>query len=197
MLVTAGAVAANADPQVARRAALPLGLVDGVHQALPHPVEVAVGPTQPGEFLRERVLDVLVLAATSLEHEPNLDLVFAVLVEVDDRGARSEIVATVLAGQGIDRIGAELARLGRAGHRLVDLLFQHQLVVAHGVLTRNVGMPVSWQMGRSVSQAMSTFKAMVAKARDEFVSGVSRVCASAISRRMSEGRLVEVWTISS
>src|SRR5436190_4570588 len=61
----------------------------------------------------------------------------------------------------------------------------------------NVGIPVSWQMGRSDSHAMSTFRAIVAKARAELVFGVSRWFASAIRRLMSEGRLVEVCTISS
>src|SRR5579872_4185356 len=61
----------------------------------------------------------------------------------------------------------------------------------------NVGIPVSWQIGRSDSHAMSTFRAIVARARAELVFGVSRRFASAISRRTSEGRLFEVWTISS
>ena len=80
MLVAGGAVAADADAQDARAAALALGLQHGVQDDLAAAVQVAVGL----ELLDgQRVLGAHVLAAAALEHQPHLDLRRAVLVEME------------------------------------------------------------------------------------------------------------------
>ena len=61
-----------------------------------------------------------------------------------------------------------------------------------GVCTKNVGMPVSWQMGPSSSTAMSTFERMMSSACEDCVDGVSAAAASDMAARTSGGRLVEV-----
>src|SRR5712692_5077763 len=61
-----------------------------------------------------------------------------------------------------------------------------------GVLISKVGMPVSWQIGPSLSQAMSMFVVMTASAVPALVAGFSSATASAIALRTSGGRLVEV-----
>src|SRR6266404_910392 len=61
-----------------------------------------------------------------------------------------------------------------------------------GVLMSKVGMPVSWQIGPSLSHAMSMFVAMTASAVPARVAGLSSATASAMALRTSGGRLVEV-----
>ena len=46
-----------------------------------------------------------------------------------------------------------------------------------GVCTKNVGMPVSWQMGPSSSTAMSMFDRMMSSACEDCVPGVSAAAA--------------------
>src|SRR3954453_15884483 len=66
-----------------------------------------------------------------------------------------------------------------------------------GVCTKNVGIPVSWQIGPSSSTAMSTFDRMMSSACDACVPGVSSWAAIDIAARTSGGRFVDVCVISS
>src|SRR5450759_5565302 len=66
-----------------------------------------------------------------------------------------------------------------------------------GVCTRNVGIPVSWQIGPLSSTAISTLERMISSACEDCVAGVSWLAASDIAARTSGGRLVDVWVISS
>ena len=132
--VATGSVTAHTHAQVPGRTALSLRLVDRVHDAFPHAIEVAVGPPQAFQRLRQRVLDIPVLAAAPLQQQLDLDGVLAVLVKVNHRSSRPQVVARVLACERIDRVLPELARLGRSGDRLQNLLFQHELVEADGRL---------------------------------------------------------------
>src|SRR5262249_3394542 len=95
-VITARPIAADANAQVARGAALSLRLIDGVHQALADAVEVAIGASQPGELLRQRILDVLVFASPPFEQQLDFDLVLAVLMEVKYGSAGAEVVTAVL-----------------------------------------------------------------------------------------------------
>src|SRR6185436_15827911 len=64
-----------------------------------------------------------------------------------------------------------------------------------GVWISKVGMPVSWQIGPSVSHAISILVAMTASAVPALVAGFSSATALAIAARTSGGRLVEVSVI--
>jgi len=66
-----------------------------------------------------------------------------------------------------------------------------------GVLILNVGMPVSWHIAPSFSQAMSMFFAMVASASAARDPGSSLSRIPPIAARTSEGRFVDVWIIRS
>ena len=74
-LVTVRAIAADADAEGARRAALSLRLPDGVQDALAHAFEIAVGAAQVFELAGQGILDVLVLAAAAFEDQLHFDLV--------------------------------------------------------------------------------------------------------------------------
>ena len=130
VLVAAGAVAADADADRARAAALALRLPDGVQDALAHALEVAVGAAEVRQFDRHRILRVAVLAAAALEQQPHLDVVAVPLLEVDDRRSGAEVVAGVLAGDGVHRVRPELAATGRLGDGVADLLGHPRLVGA-------------------------------------------------------------------
>src|SRR3990172_239864 len=79
----------------------------------------------------QRVLRVGVLAAASLENQLDLDVRLLPLLEVDDRHARSEIVAGVLAGDRIDGVRTQLAARGDLRDRLADARAHPDLVRAH------------------------------------------------------------------
>ena len=66
-----------------------------------------------------------------------------------------------------------------------------------GVLISKVGIPVSWQIGPSVSQAMSMLVAITESAVPALVAGFSSETALAIAARTSGGRFVEVSMMSS
>ena len=65
-----------------------------------------------------------------------------------------------------------------------------------GVLTSNVGMPVSWQMAPSSLAARSMFCAMIASAWLDCVATGSWARAIAIAARTSGGRSVDVRMIN-
>ena len=118
--VAVRAVAADADAERAGRAALALRLPDGVQDALADAFEVAAGFAEVVEFAGQGVLNVLVLAAAALEDQLDFDLVLLPLLEVNDRRLGAEVVAGVLAGEGVHRVGAQLAAFGGFGHGFAD-----------------------------------------------------------------------------
>ena len=108
-IVAVRAVAADADADGARRAALPLRLPHGVQNALAHAFEIAVGAAQVIERAGHGILDVLVLAAAALEDQLDLDLILFPLLEMNDRRLFAQIVAAVFSGERIDGIGPQFA----------------------------------------------------------------------------------------
>ena len=129
-IVTVRAIAADADAQRARRAALPLRLPDRVQQALADAFQIAIRAAQTLERGGQRILNVLVLAAAALEDQLDLDLVLLPLLEVDHGRPGAEIVAAVFAGERIDRIRPQLAQLRRFRHRRANRLADRDLVHA-------------------------------------------------------------------
>ena len=87
--VAGRAIAADADADGARAAALALRVPDRVQDALPHAFERAIGAAEMRQLHRQRVLRVRVLAAAALEDQLDLDVVALPLIEVDDGRARA------------------------------------------------------------------------------------------------------------
>ena len=72
--ITRRAIAANADADRARTAALPLCLPDRVEDALANAFERAIGAAEMIELGRQRVLRVRVLAAAALQDQLDFDV---------------------------------------------------------------------------------------------------------------------------
>ena len=136
-------VAADADANGARAAALALRLPDRVEDALAHPVERAVGAAEMIELGRQRVLRVGVLAAAALEDQLDLDLVGLPLLEVHDWRSRSEVVAGVLTGDRVDAVGPQLSASRRLGDGGAICCFIQIWLAPTGTRTSKVGIPVS------------------------------------------------------
>ena len=74
--IAAGSVTADADPDEACAAALPLGLIDSMHDAFTNSVEVAVSACRDARrFCGRRVLDILVLTAAALQDQQDFDII--------------------------------------------------------------------------------------------------------------------------
>src|SRR4029079_9835260 len=116
------AITTHAHADGAGTAALPLRLPHGVQNALADPFEGSVSAPEMLERRRQRVLRIHVLAAAALQEQPYLDRVPLPLFEVYDGGTRAEVVPRFGAGDGIDRIGAQLALFRRGRHGFPDLL---------------------------------------------------------------------------
>src|SRR5215475_11381617 len=100
VLIAGRAVAADADADGPRAATLPLSLPDSVQDAFAHAVQVAPGLAQMRNFHRQRVSNVLILAAAALEQQFDLDLAVVLpLLEMHRGRAGAEVVAAVRAGQ--------------------------------------------------------------------------------------------------
>ena len=162
--VAGRAIAADAHADSARAAALALRVPHRVQNALANAVERAIGAAEMRKLNRQRVLRVCVFAAAAFENQLDFDLVAFPLVEVDDRGAGTEVVAGVLAGDRVDGIGPQLAAAGRFRHGFADLLRIQIWFAPTGTWTSKVGIPVSWQIAPSWSTARSMFCAMMASA---------------------------------
>ena len=119
-VVAVRAIAADADAERAGRAALALRLPDGVQNALANAFQVAIRAAQVFQLAGQGILDVLVLAAAALEDQLDLDLIFFPLIEVNDRRFGAEVVAAIFSGERIDRVGPQLAALGRFGDRAAN-----------------------------------------------------------------------------
>src|SRR6185503_4754320 len=130
--VAGRAIAADADADRAGTAAFALRVPYRMEDALLHAVERAIGAPEMRQLDRQRVLRVGVLAAAALENELHLDVVAFPLIEVDDRRAGAEVVAGVLARDGVDRIRPEFAALCRFLHGGADLLAHPYLIRADG-----------------------------------------------------------------
>lgn len=130
-IISAGAVAADAHTDGARRASLSLSLPDCVQDALAHSVQGSIHPAKMGQLTGNRVLDIHVLAASSLEQQLDLDfIVIFPLVPMQNGRAGPEIISAVFPGNRIDRVGSQFAKLSGFGHRLLDLPFHNHLVRA-------------------------------------------------------------------
>ena len=152
-------------PSAPGAAALPLRLPDGVQEALADTVEVAPCPAEVRHLHRQRVLDVLVLAAAALEEQPHFDLVLLPLLEVDRRAAGAEVVAAVGAGERVHRVLAQLAALGRLRDRLLNQPLEDDLIRRRPAWRpRRSAIPVSWQIGPTFSHAISMFVAITPSA---------------------------------
>ena len=119
------------------------------------------------------------------------------LLEVDDRRARAEVVAGVLAGDRVDRVGPELAAPRRFGDRLADLLPHPDLIGADRHLDlegRHAGVLADRALAR---------RRLIDVLRDDGqrLPGARRrllvASAGAIAARTSGGRSVEVRVMSS
>ncbi len=125
------AVAADADSEHARCAALALGLEDRVQHRPADPFEVSSG-LQAG--VGQLVLRADVLAAAALEDHPDLDAVGIPLLEVDERDPPAGPGSGVLSGHGVDRVRPQVAPVGRLTNRLDELIFQLPRAEAHRVM---------------------------------------------------------------
>ena len=84
------------------------------------------GSSCGSEYLR-----VHVLAAPAFQDQLDLDLLVVLpLLDVNDRRTWPEVIARVLAGQRVHRIGSQLPAPGRFGHGLANLLLHEDLIGA-------------------------------------------------------------------
>src|SRR5579863_1281967 len=95
-------IASDTHPQRSRRAALSLRLPHRMQDALAYALQIAAGRAQMLQFTRQRILDVLVLAASALQDQLDLDVVALPLLEMDDRRLLAQVVAGVLSRQRVD-----------------------------------------------------------------------------------------------
>src|SRR5690349_10613258 len=124
------AIAADAYSHCARRAALSLRLPYRMQDALANALQIAARFAQMIELHGQRILDVLVLAASALEDQLHLDLVVLPLLEVDHGSICAQVVAAIFSRQRIDRVGPQLAARGGLGHRSANRLLDGDLVHA-------------------------------------------------------------------
>ena len=162
-----------------------------------HAVERAIGAAEMRQLDRQRVLRVRVLAAAALQDQLDLDVVALPLIEVDDRRARAEVVAGVLAGDRIDRVRPQLAAPRRFGDRLADLLAHPDLIRAD----RHVHLE-GRHAGVLADRAFAV-DGQIDVLRDDRQRLRRRACRPArrrsdvfIAARTSGGRSVEVRTMS-
>jgi hypothetical protein len=195
--VTRRAIAADRHPNRPRSAALALRVPHRVQDALPDPLERAIGAAEIRQFRRQRVLRVHVLAAAALQDQLHLDLVVVLpLVEVDDRGAGPEVRSVFSPVIESTEFGRSLPRFVASATASRICFFITIWLAPTGVATSNVGMPVSWQIAPSPSAARSMFCAMIASAWPDCVPACSCAIATFIAERTSGGRSVEVRTMS-
>ena len=109
-VVGGAAVAADGHAQDARRAALALGLVDRIQHHLAHPGQVAPGAQAA---IGQGILRAHVLAAAALEHQLDGQGIAFHFFEVDGgEMLAAQVVAAVLVGERVDRVGAQVGLLG-------------------------------------------------------------------------------------
>ena len=107
--VAVRAVAADADAQGARRAALSPAPATRRAGCTCARLRDASGFAHVLQIAGQRILDVLVLAAAAFEDQLHFDLILVPLLEVNHRRFLAQIVAAVFAGERIDGIGPQLA----------------------------------------------------------------------------------------
>ena len=110
-IVTVGAVASDTHAQGAGSAALALRLPHGVQKALADAFKSAIRPTEALERLGQGILHILVLAASALEDQLDLNLVLFPLLEVDHRSVCPDVIAAVFAAERVDRVRAQFTKL--------------------------------------------------------------------------------------
>ena len=119
------------------------------------------------------------------------------LIEVDDRRARAEVVAGVLAGDRVDRVRPQLAAPRRLGHRLANLLAHPDLVGADRRLHlegRHAG--VLADRAFVVDGQVDVLRDDRQRLRRRASPAGSAPSACFIAARTSGGRSVEVRTMS-
>ena len=124
-LESGGPIATDADAENAWAAAFALGLKDSVEDDLSAAVEIPIG----FEFLvGEGVLSTDVFASAPFEHEADLDMVGAMLMEVHGRGAGANVGAVVGTVDRIDGVLAEVTPFGGFGDGEAGGFFEVDLV---------------------------------------------------------------------
>ena len=124
-LESGGPIATDADAENPGAAAFALGLKDGVEDDLSTAVEISIG----FEFLvGERVLSPHIFASAPFEHEADLDMVGAMLMEVHGRRAGADVGTVVGTVDGIDGVLAEVTPFGGFGDGEAGGFFEVDLV---------------------------------------------------------------------
>ena len=126
--VAGRSVTADGHPDGTNAATLSLRLPHGMEDAFPHPVNGPVRTTEAGQFHWQRILDVLVLTTAPFEQEPDFDVLFFPLFEMENGRSFADVVPAVLASERIDRVGAQLPLPRGFLNRLKNLLLHGDLV---------------------------------------------------------------------
>src|SRR5581483_6473886 len=108
-----------------------LRLQDGIEDHLAATIEISIGIQF---FVRQRILRADILAAAALEYEPDAGVGGAMLMKMEGGRAGPDVRAVVFAGQGIDRILAEITFLRRLFHGFARGFFEGDLVEADGAI---------------------------------------------------------------
>src|SRR5262245_13624658 len=102
---------AHADGSCA--ATVSLSLPNGVQEALPNTVQRSVCTPKVRQFARHGVLNILVLASSSLEDELDFNLLIILpLVKMQDGSSGAQVVTAVLPSQRIHGVGPQLPQPG-------------------------------------------------------------------------------------
>src|SRR5262249_51178500 len=128
VLVSGGPVAADAYAEEAGAAAFPLRLPDGVEYAQANALNVAVRAPAGGEGARQRVLGAHVFAPAALEDQPDVDVILAMLVPVEDRAPGAQVGAGVATREAVHRVLAEVALGGGVSDGVAGGVGQRELV---------------------------------------------------------------------
>src|SRR5262249_54693337 len=115
MFVAGGSVTANAHTQESWTTTLALSLPDGVEDATPDSLQVAITALAV-ERDGQRILRAHVLAAAALENQPDVHVILAMLVPVKHRTARAQVITGVPPRDAIDRVLPEVSLLSRLHH---------------------------------------------------------------------------------
>src|SRR5262249_12697196 len=103
VLVTRCPIPADANAEEAWPATLTLSLPDRIEHARPHALQVPVGPLA-ADRRGERILGTHVLTTATFEYQAEVDGLRGVMVPVEDGAARPEVVARILARNGVDGV---------------------------------------------------------------------------------------------
>ena len=151
------AIAADAHAQEAGRAAFALGFVNSIHDHFVNAFQVAARvQARIGQF----VLRGDVLGAAALQHQADGHGVTVHLVKMDGGEIFiADVVAGVLAGQGIHRVGAQIYPFGGFRHRGFDLTAHFPGAPSRGhVHVENRGAGILADGGRMFTRDLDVFQ---------------------------------------